>query len=230
MPFTVREFLDVFRSYNQAVYPAQVILIILGGIAVLSLFIRWKYRDRLIAGILALLWMWAGVMYHISFFSRINPAGPIFGTMFIIQAVLLIIYGIIQRKMIFFPRMNLRTMIGLGILLYAMLLYPVIGSISGHSYPHLPTFGVPCPVTIYTFGMLFMLQAPLAAAVFIIPLIWSVIGGSAAVFLGIPEDTGLIVSGIGALVLLIRYFVGLRTPGGSASGSQNTVIGGEGRE
>ena len=62
-------------------------------------------------------------------------------------------------------------------------------------------FGVaPAPTTIFTFGMLLMLEggAPLYLAV--IPLLWSLAGGSAAVFiLRIPEDWPLLVAGIARL-------------------------------
>jgi hypothetical protein len=37
---------------------------------------------------------------------------------------------------------------------------------------------------------------------FIIPLLWSLVGFSAAFFLGIKEDTGLLIAGIVAAVLL----------------------------
>ena len=47
-------------------------------------------------------------------------------------------------------------------------------------------FGVtPCPVTIFAFGVL--AAKPLPRLVLVIPLAWSLIGGSAAVLLGIAR-------------------------------------------
>jgi hypothetical protein len=57
-------------------------------------------------------------------------------------------------------------------------------------------FGVtPCPVTIFSFGLLLLAIKPLPRLALVIPLLWSLIGGSAAVLLGIPQDWLLLVSG-----------------------------------
>jgi hypothetical protein len=64
-------------------------------------------------------------------------------------------------------------------------------------------FGVaPCPTTIFTFGVLLMTVRPLPWWFVALPLIWAAIGSTAAVMLAVPEDLGLLVSGVfGALLL-----------------------------
>lgn len=62
--------------------------------------------------------------------------------------------------------------------------------------PALPTFGLPCPTTIFTLGILLFTKPPVPRSVFIVPLLWSAIGTSAAVQLGIPQDYGLAVAGL----------------------------------
>jgi uncharacterized membrane protein YjjB (DUF3815 family) len=65
-----------------------------------------------------------------------------------------------------------------------------------------PLFGVaPCPTTIFTLGMLLLSNA--SWRLFAIPLVWSIIGGSAAVLLGVPQDYGLILAGAVAAIFLI---------------------------
>lgn len=67
---------------------------------------------------------------------------------------------------------------GWSFVIYAVVLYPLIGIATGHGYPHLPMFGVtPCPVTIFTFGMLRM-SDPVPRRLLEIPLVWSLIGES----------------------------------------------------
>jgi len=79
---------------------------------------------------------------------------------------------------------------------YAIVLYPVLLIWSGHVYPAAPTFGVtPCPLTIFTFGMLLLLQ-DLRWSTLVVPLGWSVIGGSAAFLLGVYPDLMLPVAGV----------------------------------
>ena len=72
----------------------------------------------------------------------------------------------------------------------------------GHTYPENPTFGLPCPTTIFTFGILLWAKDKIPMYIIGIPLIWAVIGFTAALNLGIKEDTGLLVAAILSVVLL----------------------------
>ncbi|HKL17769.1 MAG TPA: DUF6064 family protein, partial [Halalkalibaculum sp.] len=92
---------------------------------------------------------------------------------------------------------------GAILMTYAMLIYPLIGSQLGHGYPYAPMFGVaPCPATIFTFGILLWATQKVPWWIYAIPGIWSLIGFTAAIKLGILEDTGLLVAGILGVVLL----------------------------
>ena len=65
-------------------------------------------------------------------------------------------------------------------------------------------FGVtPCPVTIFTFGLLLLTMRPVPRGLLVIPFVWSLIGGSAAVLLYVPQDWLLLVSGCIAAVLMV---------------------------
>lgn len=86
----------------------------------------------------------------------------------------------------------------------ALLIYPLVGNVSGNSYPYSPTFGVPCPTTIFTFGLLLWADKGAPRYVILIPLLWSLIGMFAAVYLGIWADAGLPVAGIAGTLLILR--------------------------
>jgi len=89
-------------------------------------------------------------------------------------------------------------------IVYAMVVYPLLGFLSGHVYPGSPVFGVtPCPVTIFTFGFFLLARKKVPLGVLIIPFIWSLVGGSAAWTLGVPEDYGLLAAGIFGFVLVL---------------------------
>jgi hypothetical protein len=63
-----------------------------------------------------------------------------------------------------------------------------------------PLFGIaPCPTTIFTIGVLLMASDRLTLWLSIIPIAWALIGTSAALFLGVPEDLGLAVAVIALL-------------------------------
>jgi hypothetical protein len=63
-----------------------------------------------------------------------------------------------------------------------------------------PLLGVaPCPTTIFTIGLLMLVQGRKMLALAIIPSLWSMVGFAAAIELGIWEDLGLPIA---ALVLM----------------------------
>jgi hypothetical protein len=81
----------------------------------------------------------------------------------------------------------------------------VLGQLSGHSYPYSPTFGLPCPTTIFTFGILLFADKKFNILLLLIPLIWSVIGFGAALNFSVFEDYGLLIAGITGFLLLMVY-------------------------
>jgi hypothetical protein len=202
LPFTIEQFLAVFAAYNTSVWPMQIILNLLGILAI-GLCFRSTVPSQVIAAILAVLWAWTGVAYHWMFFAAVNPAAKIFALLFIAQAGIFLVLGMLKRSLVFGFEKSWKSYIGAVLLLYGMLVYPVLGHILGHTYPSCPTFGAPCPTTIFTFGLLMWTKGRVKWYILILPLIWSLIGFGAALKLGIYEDVGLLVSGlVGTIVLL----------------------------
>ena len=81
-------------------------------------------------------------------------------------------------------------------IVYAMLIYPLLGALAGHTYPSAPIFGVaPCPTAIFTLGVLVCCARP-RWYLLAVPLVWACIATMAAAKLGITEDFGLIVSAV----------------------------------
>jgi Family of unknown function (DUF6064) len=76
----------------------------------------------------------------------------------------------------------------------------------------IPTFGLPCPTTIFTAGLL-LLAPPHSRSVAIVPIVWSLIGGSAAFVLGVTADYALPVAGG---VLAVFELQTSRTPSANA--------------
>ena len=194
-PFTREQFLDVFKDYNLNVWPMQVILLILALVMIFVSIKRNKYSDRIITFGLSFLWLWIGIGYHLMFFSRINKAAYFFAVLFIIQAILFFYYGSIKNDLEFNYMNNLKGVIVILFFLYALIVYPLLGFQLRHYYPRTPTFGLPCPTTIFTFGILLTLEKPIKV-LFTIPMLWAIIGFTAALKLGIYEDIGLLISAV----------------------------------
>lgn len=204
LPFTTEQFLGVFELYNQAIWPLQIVAYVLGLVAVALALRPAGHTDRIIGAILAFFWLWMGAVYHLAYFSAINGAAIAFGALFIVQGVLWLLVGVIRPRLSFRAGLSTMSMLGGLLILYAMVVYPIIGTLLGHGYPRSPSFGVaPCPTTIFTFGLLLWTRARPPTYVLAIPLIWSAIGFSAAFTLGIYEDIGLPIAGVLGTALLV---------------------------
>ena len=201
LPFTVDQFLDVFRQYNLAVWPAQWALFALGVLAVL-LGLKGRSTSRWVSGLLALLWLWMAGAYHLAFFASINRAALLFATAFACQGLLFGWIAARRPDVSYRPTSSVAAILGALMVLYALVVYPVLGYIFGHRYPALPTFGVPCPTTILTLGFIVWAGPTLPRLVRVVPLAWAVVATSAAVSLGMVEDFGLLVAAIATVIHL----------------------------
>lgn len=204
MPFSADDFLKLFGLYNEQVWPGQFILYLLAILVVGLLLLRKENSGRIINAILAFLWLWMGIVYHLIFFSRINPAAYIFGLVFILQAFLFFRF---RKKLEYQFRPNTKTYLGFIFVIFALLFYPYLSYAQGHIFPEAPTFGLPCPTVIFTFGTLLFLRKKPRWYLYLVPFLWSLLGFSAAMQLGIKEDYSLVVAGIlGSLFLFFgRY-------------------------
>jgi hypothetical protein len=203
LPFTTEEFLKVFETYNQAVFPMQLILYLLALLIIYLCIKKKSWSDKTISAMLSFLWLWMGMVYHIIFFTAINKVAYFFGTLFILQGGLFLWKGVFQNKLKFNFTKNMYGLVGIVLMVFALIIYPIIGYAFGHVYPVSPTFGLPCPTTLFTFGMLLLLNGKYPKLILIIPFIWAIIGFSAALSLGIKEDISLLISAIIVLGLLI---------------------------
>jgi len=203
LPFTTEQFLDVFQRYNESVWPMQIVLVLLAIVAVI-LALRFRpLSSKLISATLTFFWLWMGILYHVLDFAIINPAAYAFGMLCILQGAIFLYAGWARQSLSFRYRSDVYGLTGLLLILYALLVYPVLGYFLGHVYPKSPTFGLPCPTTIFTFGILLWTEKKVPLYVLIIPFVWSLIGFSAALTLGIREDTGLLVAGVVSSTMII---------------------------
>jgi hypothetical protein len=202
LPFTVEQFFTVFADYNQSVWPVQWLLRAV-AISILLLSIsRVAWRDRAICLLLGGLWAWMAVAYHLIHFATINPAAYVFAAFFLTQAALFLWRAMSNRSLKLAFRLDFRSVVGIAMVAYALIAYPVLNAWLGHAYPSTPTFGAPCPTTIFTLGVLTIARERRASLLLIVPLLWSVVGGSAAFLLGVWQDLGLLASAVTAAAVI----------------------------
>lgn len=204
-PFTADQFLDVFRRYHEAVWPAPMALTAAGVLAAVAAYAAnrrraWRWAQTSMV-LLAALWLWSGIAYHKAFFAELTPAGAVFGSLFIAQAALLLISAT-QNGGSFDRASRGSLMVGTSLVAYALVVYPAIGIALGYRFPSAPSFGTPCPTTIFTFGIFCLLPASIPRFALAIPVLWAAVGSTAAVELGMREDAGLVIAALAAIVVI----------------------------
>lgn len=194
MPFTINQFFEVFEKYNTSIFPFQWIILVLGIVCFAALIKPGFIKDRAIITFLGFLWIWNGLVYHYIFFSPINKASYVFGTLFIVQGILFMIQASGKNKIAFDNSTDFQKIIGFTLIVFGLIVYPLISWVeNGFNYSVI-SLGLPCPTTIVTFGFLIHSTNKLPAYLLIIPALWSVVGLSAALNLGIIQDYMIIIA------------------------------------
>ena len=199
---TLEQLLDTFERYNLDIWPMQIVAYVLGIIAIFFVIKRTKYSGRIIMGIITFMWLWTAVGFYLFYFGPAYNAAYIFGVLFIIQGIVFLA-GVFKPRISFSLRRDVFSVVGILFIAYAMIGYPLIGYFVGHLYPQSPAFGLtPCPVTVFTFGLLLMTDKKVPKVYLIIPLLWA-LGGFMPVSVGIIEDIGLIVAGVLGTAMIV---------------------------
>ena len=202
MPFTTEQFFSVFESYNLSVFPAQIVILLAGVFLLFFSLSERAGKNKTIGGILGLLWIWMGLIYHIIFFAPLNPPAYMFGALFIFQGILFFSETYKRKKLIFRFTGSFSGYLALFFILFGLIIYPVISYILSGSLIKIISFGLPCPTTIATFGFLILAKENLSKYMVIIPATWAFIGTTAAFSFGVYQDLLLIISAVAASIII----------------------------
>jgi hypothetical protein len=201
LPFTADQFFAVFSSYNHAIWPWQFVLASTAAVVAIGAWRRPAQAKRTVPIFLAVLWIWSGLAYHLTHFARINPAAYVFAGLFVLQGVLWL-WAAIYGRLHFGPPGGSAWTVGAVAIVYSLAIYPVLGILLGHGYPTAPTFGAPCPSTIFTFGILLWARPWVPMRLLFIPFLWAVLAAPAAIGWGVTEDAGMPLIAVVAVVVV----------------------------
>jgi len=204
LPFTHEQFYGVFREYNQALWPAPLLLTGLAVAAIVFVLRPHRWSGIAISSVLAMLWIWLALAYHLAFFTEINPLAYVFSAMSLLGGLAFLWHGVVRRRLRFAWVGGGRAFAGALLIVFALVVYPLWSWLAGYAYPSMPTFGLPCPTTIFTIGILAFMTPGYPRSPLLMPVLWCVVGTQAAIFLGVPQDMGLIIAGAVGVVLMIK--------------------------
>jgi hypothetical protein len=203
IPFSAAQFFSVIEEYNRHVFPSQIIFMLSSLICFMLIFSKYHHRSRIIGVYLGILWIWMGLVYHLAFFTRINPAAIVFGIGFILQGLLIIASAFKTNHVQYYHVNNPGSYMSIFIILFGIVLYPITGLFFSMSFESTIVLGLPCPTTIMTFGFFMLARENFPKYLLAIPTLWALIGLSASWHFGVYQDTMLIVSPITAIISIM---------------------------
>ena len=211
----VEEFFDLFGSYNEMYLIVIVLTNVLAIISLLMVFRKSEYSNRVISFTLAFLWLWIGIVFGILVFgpfptvlAGIEMSGSwyLFGSIFAIHGIILLYFGVIKDTASFSWKPGSRHFFGLLFIVFGLVIYPFVGVLTGRIFPEYPVFGIaPCPVTLFTIGLLLWSDKKPSLPLMAIPIFWALMGIVPVLFYGIYADIITILSGIIALYYYVKW-------------------------
>jgi len=188
---------------------------VLAIIALVMVFRKSEYSNRVISFTLAFLWLWIGIVFGILVFgpfptvlAGIEMSGSwyLFGSIFAIHGIILLYFGVIKDTASYSWKPGSRHFFGLLFIVFGLVIYPFVGVLTGRVFPEYPVFGIaPCPVTLFTIGLLLWSDKKPSLPLVVIPIFWALMGVVPVLFYGIYADIVTILSGIIALHYYVKW-------------------------
>jgi len=203
IPFTTEQFFEIIEKYNVALFPLQLVIILLGILSVILLHSSKNYKNKFIGSFLGFLWIWIGIAYHLVFFTAINKAAYAFGALFILQGLFFIFETYSRKKLEFKFNGNVTDFIAYFFLIFGLAIYPILIYFLENSLETTIALGLPCPSTIMTFGFLMLTTRKFPKYLLIIPALWTIVGTSAAINFDVYPDFLMVISAIVAIIYLV---------------------------
>ena len=191
--FSARTYYRLFELYNAALWPGHLLALGLGLALWLALLRRRSWAPRAAYVLLAVVWLWVAWAFHWQRFASINWAATWYAAAFAIQGLLLLCCAVFgARGRIEVQRDRTRTL-GLGLLLFAIVMQPALGVLLGRPWQQAEVFGLaPDPTALGSLGVLLLMPmqpraTPGAAAphrpamawlLWPIPLLWCAVTGT----------------------------------------------------
>ncbi|MFC5068895.1 DUF6064 family protein [Flaviflagellibacter deserti] len=173
--FSPRVYWRVFELHNEAVWPLQI-LTMAAGVAILILLVRPRPRShKIISFLMAMLWIWVAWSFLWNRYASINWAAPYVVPAFLIEAALFLWVGC-YRGTLRFPGPGTRRAVGLGVVVYAVFVHPLVALFAGRPIEAAEVFGIaPDPTAIATLGLAVLVpRLGVGWFLVVIPALWCI--------------------------------------------------------
>jgi Family of unknown function (DUF6064) len=208
---SLNEFLTtIFGHGNAAIWPMQLVWYA-SAVAMIGLAF-WSRRraSQLICLLAAANFVWVGIVYFGMIDSDMGTLDGVinlawlWAAVFILEAILLLVAGLLRRDLVFAPRWNLSGVLGALFMCYALVAYPIIEMLKGQPLRASPLFGLsPCVTVFFAFGLLLWARPPAPKYLLLLPLAWALCAAPGNIAMGHVADFPLILVGAITVGLII---------------------------
>lgn len=200
--FSAHTYYRLFELYNREIWPAQIVAVGLGIVALLCLQRAGARQGRVVAAILAACWLWVAWAFQMERYATIHWAARHFALGFAIEALLLIWIGVIRGQLLFGQSAKAIRLAGFYLFLFALAVQPLIGPAIGRPWLQAEIFGIaPDPTVVATLAILLPVSGRMRWRLLWIPIIWCVISGATLWAMGSAD--ALLMPLIALLALLL---------------------------
>ena len=171
--FSPQTYHRLFELYNLAIWPAQLAGAAIGLTIVALLISKRRHRDRLIAGLLAVCWLWVAWAFLYQRYAQINWVATWFAGAFAFEALLLVGLGVFAGLIVFSPHRGMTFWLATTLLALSVVAYPLLAPLAGRPYTTAEIFSVtPDPTAIGTVATLFLVRGGMRWLLLVVPLLW----------------------------------------------------------
>ena len=198
--FTDEVYLRLFERQFESWWPAHLLLIAVG---LAALIFAWRGNTRIVAVLLGLLLTASAVTFHFRLYAEITPVGRIFGWAFVVQALLILVWGFFtksrERLRVSFP-----VVVGTAIAGFGLAIYPLPGFMTARRATEAEYLGLaPDPTVCFVLGILLMCaRSWWFLLLFPIPVLWATATGATLHALELPLTQSMMLPVLTAVVVI----------------------------
>lgn len=203
--FSAKTYHRLFELYNAEIGPAPWLAFALGALAAGGVAAGGARGRRLACGLLGVAWCWVAWAFHLQRYAGIHWLAPWFAAAFALQGIVLLGLGVPAAV----PRPDdagrWPRRIGIGLLLFALLVQPALGALLGRPWSQAQWFGLaPDPTVLGTLGLLLACRLRAGLLPWLIPLAWCGIAGATLWAMDAPD--AVLLPAAALLALAARRF------------------------
>jgi hypothetical protein len=186
----------VLAAFNSDLWPTQIVAYLL-GVLVIWLAARGESgSSRWACGIMGLLHLLIGVGLCAIYWAPVYLLAWLFAALNVAQGAILLGAGAWRGRLQFSFASGPRRWIGLALMALGLVGYPLMGPLTGRTWPAAMLFGmVPCPTSVFELGLLHWAKAPVSALFWAVPL-FAGLSAWVPVSSGVTEDLILLTAGL----------------------------------